>query len=336
MNFDRILLSHGSGGLLTNNLIKDVILKYFNNKWLNELNDSALIETNSNKICFTTDSYVINPIFFPGGDIGSLSIHGTVNDLAVSGAKPLYISVSFIIEEGLLFEEFERILSSIKKAAEEANVKIVTGDTKVVHKGTCDKIFINTAGIGIYNYKGNIGADKIMKGDAIIVNGNIAEHGAAILCKREELNVDSDINSDSAPLNNLIERLKNISNNIHCMRDATRGGIGVVLLELAKISGKDFIINERDIPIRANVKAVCEILGLDPLYIANEGKFLLFCDKCDADKILNEMKKDKYGKNAAIIGFVEKEGKGEVNLRTELGSIRIVDMPAGELVPRIC
>jgi hydrogenase expression/formation protein HypE len=336
MKFERILLSHGSGGLFTNELINNVILKYFHNKYVEELNDSALIKINSRKICFTTDSYVINPIFFPGGDIGSLSVHGTVNDLAVAGAKPLYISVSFIIEEGFLFSDFEKILFSIKEAAKEAEVKIVTGDTKVVHRGTCDKIFINTSGIGIYNYEKEISPKNITPGDVIILNGGIAEHGAAILCKREELNIDSDIVSDSAPLNNLIEKLKKISKNIHCMRDATRGGVGVILLELAKESKTDFIINEKFIPIKNNVKAVCDILGLEPLFIANEGKFLLFCKENDAEKILSEMRKDIYGKNAAIIGYVKSFGKGRVFLKTKLETLREIDMPSGELVPRIC
>ncbi len=336
MNNEKILLSHGSGGLLTNELINRVILKHIGCDELNKLNDSALINLDVGKICFTTDSYVINPIFFPGGDIGSLAVHGTVNDLAVAGATPLYLSLSFIIEEGLSLDEFEKILISISEAAKEANVKIVAGDTKVVHKGKCDKIFINTSGIGIYEYQNSISPESIRVGDVIILNGCIAEHGAAILCKREELNIESDIISDSSPLNNLIYKIKQVSKNIHCMRDATRGGIGVILLELAKQSGKNFIIDEKEIPIKENVKSVCNILGLDPLFIANEGKFLLFCSKDDAEEILKEMKKHKYGKNASIIGYVKENGDGKVFLKTEIGSLREIDMPVGELVPRIC
>jgi hydrogenase expression/formation protein HypE len=320
MNSEKILLSHGSGGLLTGKLIEELILKYFDNPHLREMHDSALLKIDSKKICFTTDSYVINPIFFPGGDIGSLSVHGTVNDLAVSGALPLFISVSFIIEEGLLMSEFEKTCQSIASAAKEARVNVVTGDTKVVHKGKCDKIFINTSGVGIYNYKTLISPGSITPGDVIILNGNIAEHGAAILTKREELNVESDIKSDSAPLNNLIEKIKKVSSNIHCMRDCTRGGLGVVLLELAKQSRTNFFINETKIPIQENVKSICDILGLEPLYIANEGKFIVICNKNDANKILKEMKQDKYGKNASIIGEVKEEGSGRVFLKTTIGS----------------
>ena len=327
---EKILLSHGSGGLLTKKLIDDLIVKKLKNEILEELNDSAFIKLNKDKIYFTTDSYVVNPIFFPGGDIGSLAIHGTVNDLAVSGAKPLFLSLSFIIEEGLEIEIFERILNSISLACKNSNVKIVTGDTKVVPKGACDKIYINTSGIGIYNYHKKIAPEEIKEGDVIIVNKSIAEHGIAVLLAREEFDIETDIKSDSQPLNLEIEKLKENLKNIKCMRDATRGGIGTILLELATQSNKNFEIYETEIPVNDNVRGVCEILGFDPLYIANEGVFVLFVSEDEAEDAL------KILKNGKIIGRVIENVTGRVFLKTEAGGLRELDMPAGELIPRIC
>ncbi len=327
---DKILLSHGSGGLLTKKIIDEIIVEKLKNNILEELNDSAILDVSNKKICFTTDSYVVNPIFFPGGDIGSLAVYGTVNDLSVSGAKPLYLSLSFIIEEGFLMGDFIKIVESISDACKKANVKIVTGDTKVVPKGKGDKIYINTSGIGIYSYSKNLSPKEIAPGDIIILNGSIAEHGLAVLLSRENLDIEADIKSDSQPLNIEIEKILKNSENVRCMRDATRGGVGAILKELA-IAGKiDFEIYEDKIPIKPQVKGICEILGLDPLYIANEGKFVIIAHKDEKDTIL------KHLKNGVAIGYVKSKGEGRVYLKTKIGGVRELDIPSGELIPRIC
>ncbi len=332
---DQILLAHGSGGVLTNKLVEETILKYLQNEILDNLGDSAVLNIFKEKICFTTDSYVINPIFFPGGDIGSLSVNGTINDLSVSGAKPIFLSLSFIIEEGFKINEFEKILKSISKSCKKAKVKIVTGDTKVVEKGHGDKIFINTAGIGTFNYHKNLSYNCIKEGDCIILNGSIAEHGVAILSKRENFNIETGILSDSKPLNNVISKLLKISENIHCMRDATRGGLAGILLELAKQSKYTFKVYEKNIPVKKEVASFCEILGLDPLYIANEGKFVIFSSKNDAEKILKTL--HKLGeKDAKIIGEVKEKSNGRVVLETLVGGKRELDHYPGDIVPRIC
>ncbi len=333
---DRFLLAHGDGGLLTNKLIDATILKYLNNDILACLGDSANLPWPGEKICFTTDSYTVDPIFFPGGDIGSLSVYGTVNDLAVSGAKPLYLSLSFIIEEGFRMGEFTKILRSISTACRKAGVKVVTGDTKVVPKNKGDKIYINTSGIGIYDYPRAIGPGSISTGDVIILNGSIGAHGISVLLAREDFGIEANIVSDSQPLNLIIETLTAANKNIHCMRDATRGGVGTVLLELASQSGLDFEISETEIPIEDSVHGVCEILGLDPLYIANEGKFLLFCEEKDANQILDLIKNSSENARPAIIGRVTGKGTGRVRLRTSIGGTREIDMPVGGLLPRIC
>jgi len=333
---DKIRLAHGSGGLLTSELIDKSILKYLSNDILACLGDSAYLQLQGETICFTTDSHTVDPIFFPGGDIGSLSVYGTVNDLTVSGAKPLYLSLSFIIEEGLGMGEFTRILQSISFACRKAGVKVVTGDTKVVPKNKGDKIYINTSGIGIYDYPQKISPERISVGDVIILNGSIGEHGISVLLAREDFRIDAEITSDSQPLNLVVEKIKEAHKGIHCMRDATRGGVGTVLLELASQSGMDFEIFETEIPIKDSVKGVCEILGLDPLYIANEGKFLLFCHERDAHQILDLIKNSSEDACPAIIGRVVARGTGRVYLRTHIGGTREMDMPVGELIPRIC
>jgi len=327
---DKILLSHGEGGYLTNRLINDLILKYTGNEFTNNLNDSACFQVNEKKLCFTTDSFVVNPIFFPGGDIGSLAVYGTVNDLAVSGARPLYLSLSFIIEEGFEIKEFEKILRSIKKASEKAKIKIITGDTKVVPKGNCDKIFINTSGIGIYDYHCGISPAIIEEDDVIIINKSIGEHGLAVLLARENFQIDAEIFSDSRPLNIEIEKLKREISSIHCMRDVTRGGLATVLKELAESSKKNFEIFHENIPVKDEVKGVCEILGFDPLYIANEGVFVIFVKKDDAKNVLKILKDGK------IIGRVLKEKEGRVFLKTSIGGVREIDMITNSLIPRIC
>jgi hydrogenase expression/formation protein HypE len=336
MNYDKILLEHGGGGLLSNELIAEKFLPRFNNIYLECLEDSAVITIGSHKFCFTTDSYVVSPIFFPGGNIGSLAVHGTVNDLAVCGGKPLYLSAGFILEEGFPVDSLDKIIQSMAEAASDSGVKIVTGDTKVVPRGAVDGIFINTSGIGIIEYPGTLSIKNIQPGDVIILNGTIGDHGAAIMKARENLGLVADILSDSAPLNDLIATILRTSPNIHCMRDATRGGLGAILAEIAKSAKVQIAISEHDIPVQENVRGVCEILGLDSLFLANEGKMVLFCPKADAPIVLAAMKSHKYGKNAAIIGSVGDMGKGRVVLKTSIGGERIVDLPTGELVPRIC
>jgi hydrogenase expression/formation protein HypE len=336
MNYDKILLEHGGGGLLSNELIAEKFLPRFNNTYLERLEDSAVLTIGSQKFCFTTDSYVVSPIFFPGGNIGSLAVHGTVNDLSVCGGKPLYLSTGFILEEGFPVDSLDKIIQSMADAASDAGVKIVTGDTKVVPRGAADGIFINTSGIGIVEYQGLLSIKNIQPGDVIILNGTIGDHGAAIMKARENLNLTADILSDSAPLNDLIANILKASPNIHCMRDATRGGLGAILAEIAKSAKVQIAVSERDIPVQENVRGVCEILGLDPLFLANEGKMVLFCPKADAQKVLSVMKSHKYGQRAAIIGSVIASDKGRVVITTSIGGERIVDLPTGELVPRIC
>lgn len=336
MNYDKILLEHGGGGLLSNELIAEKFLPRFNNTYLERLEDSAVLTIGSQKFCFTTDSYVVSPIFFPGGNIGSLAVHGTVNDLSVCAGKPLYLSTGFILEEGFPVELLDKIIQSMADAAKDAGVQIVTGDTKVVPRGAADGIFINTSGIGIIEYSGQLSIKNIQQGDVIILNGTIGDHGSAIMKVRENLNLTADIISDSAPLNDLIANILMASPNIHCMRDATRGGLGAILAEIAKSAKVQIDISERDIPVQENVRGVCEILGLDPLFLANEGKIVVFCPAVDAQIVLAAMKNHKYGQNAAVIGSVGDTGKGRVILKTSIGGERIVDLPTGELVPRIC
>ena len=336
MKYGKILLEHGGGGLLSNQLIAEYFLPRFHNPYLERLEDSAVLNIGSQKFCFTTDSYVVSPVFFPGGNIGSLAVHGTVNDLSVCGGVPLYMSAGFILEEGFSVASLEIIIQSMADAAAEANIKIVTGDTKVVARGAADGIFINTSGIGLVEYPGVLSVKNIQLGDVIIVNGTIGEHGAAIIQARDNLSLTADILSDSAALNNLIACILEASSNVHCMRDATRGGLGAILAEIAKNANVHISIDEKSIPLQENVRGICEILGFDPLFLANEGKMILFCPKSDADQVLTVMRNHKHGKNAAIIGIVEDIGIGRVVLKTSIGGERIVDLPTGELVPRIC
>jgi hydrogenase expression/formation protein HypE len=279
---------------------------------------------------------VVSPLIFPGGDIGSLAVHGTVNDLAVCGARPLFLSAGFIIEEGFATAQLEQIVDSMAAAATKAGVHIVTGDTKVVPRGAADGLYITTSGIGEYLYSSALSPASIRAGDSIIVNGPVGDHGAAILCARQDLGFSSSVISDSAPLCSLVQDILKSSPRIHCMRDATRGGLGAVLAELAHQSGRDISVREHDIPLRENVRGVCEILGLDPLYLANEGKLVVFCSADDAPAVLEAMHAHEQGREAARIGTVEESGRGRVVLTTLIGGQRIIDRPTGELVPRIC
>jgi hydrogenase expression/formation protein HypE len=335
-HYDKILLDHGGGGLLMNELITRTFLPKLKNAYLERLEDGAVFDVGGVKLCFSTDSYVVSPIFFPGGDIGSLSVHGTVNDIAMCGGIPLFLSAGFILEEGFHMKDLERIIESMAKAASKAGTQIVTGDTKVVARGAADSIFINVSGIGVITYKGSISPRSVMPGDRVIINGSVGDHSAAILSQRQDLGFKSEIVSDSAPLNSLVKSILKVSPHIHCMRDVTRGGLGAVLCEIAHQSQCQITIAERDIPIQEEVRGVCEILGLDPLFLANEGKMVVFCPHEDTDNVLNTMKKHEFGKNAAIIGEVGDKGRGRLVLHTSIGGAREVDLPTGELVPRIC
>ena len=332
---DIILLAHGSGGKLSHDLIEKKLLPHLANPMLNRLDDSAIFEF-SGHLAFTTDSYVVNPIFFPGGDIGKLAICGTVNDLSMNGAKPLYLSLSLILEEGFSLSELDRIVESIKAAVEEAEVRIITGDTKVVNRGQADKLFINTSGIGVIPLGIDISGANAKAGDKIILSGTIGDHGIAVMCQREGLKFSTPVQSDCAPLNKLVAQMLKSSPRIHCLRDPTRGGLATVLNEFAQQSNVGIVLEEDKIPIKESVKAACELLGFDPIYVANEGKLVAMADSADADKILTQMKQNSYGRDAAIIGEVSNAHPGRVIMKTKLGPSRVVDMLSGELLPRIC
>ena len=336
MDYDTVQLAHGSGGRLMAELIDKMIIEVFKNDFLLKMEDQATLELTSNKITFTTDSFVVDPIFFPSGDIGKLAVNGTVNDLCMNGANPKFISVSLVLEEGLLLSDLHQILLSIRNAADRAKVKIVTGDTKVVNKGSCDKIFINTAGIGEANSDLNISSTNLKPGDKIIVSGTIADHGMAIMTTREGLSFESKIESDSAALNGLVKLMTDTTKNIHSMRDPTRGGVAATLNEFAKQSNVGIKIYTDRIPIKDNVKGACEILGIDPLFVANEGKLIAVVPADDADQLLTEMKNHPLGKDAAVIGEVNDKNKKIVTKETLLGVEQIIDLPLGEQLPRIC
>ena len=332
---DKVLLAHGSGGKLAHEIVRNSFLSALDNPILNPLDDSAIINAEG-KLAFTTDSYVVQPIFFPGGDIGKLAICGTVNDLAMVGASPLYLSLAFIIEEGLPIKDLEKVVASIKETAEAAGVKIVTGDTKVVNRGSADRLFINTAGIGIIPPGVNISGHNAQPGNAVIINGTIGDHGIAVLSQREGLGFATKLESDCSPLNGLVAEMLEVSNAIRCLRDPTRGGLASTLNELAEQSGVSIRIEEDKIPVREEVGSACEMLGLDPLHVANEGKLVAIVDAGDAEDVVARMRKNQYGRDAAIIGEVQEGHPGRVVMKTRLGTSRIVDMLVGEPLPRIC
>lgn len=333
---DRIMLSHGSGGEETHKLINELFYKYFKNDILLQQNDSSIINEIKGQIAITTDSFVINPIFFEGGDIGKLSVCGTINDLSMSGAKPLYITVAFIIEEGLLISDLEKIVKSIADTASLAKVSVIAGDTKVVDKGRCDKIYINTTGVGFIDYSKSIDGTNVEVGDKIILSGTIGDHGISIMSQREYFQVENSIKSDCACLNELVENMLSTSNNIKIMRDPTRGGLATTLKEIVNTTNKSILINEASIKIKEDVRNFSEILGLDPLYIANEGKLICIVKNEDAPKVLKTMKESKLGKDASIIGEVINSDNANLYLKTELGATKILQMAQGEILPRIC
>ncbi|MEE8583212.1 MAG: hydrogenase expression/formation protein HypE [Dehalococcoidales bacterium] len=331
----KILLAHGSGGKMSHDLVCKSLVQRLSNPTLDKMDDSAILELNG-RTAFTTDSYVVSPIFFPGGDIGRLAVCGTVNDLAMSGASPLYLGLSLIIEEGLPFAELDKIIASVLKAAAEAGVKVVTGDTKVVNQGTADKLFINTSGLGVIPDGVNISGANAVPGDKVIISGTIGDHGMAIMSQREGLRFTIPIESDCAPLNSLVADMLAASANIHSLRDPTRGGLATTLNELADQSSVGIDLEEELIPINEAVRAACELLGFDPLYVANEGKLIAIVAPADAEAVLGAMRKNAYGGGSVIIGEVTDKHPGRVNMKTLLGASRIVDMLSGELLPRIC
>jgi len=333
---DRILLAHGSGGELSHELVSSLFVKAFHNPFLDPLDDTAVVRVEGARIAFTTDSYVVTPLFFPGGDIGKLAVCGTVNDLSMSGARPLFLSAGFIIEEGFSLESLEKIVLSMKGAADLAGMQIVTGDTKVVNRGGADGIFINTAGIGLVPEGVNIGGSLARPGDRVILSGTIGDHGVAILSSREGLQFSTALQSDCAPLNGLVAGMLETSPKIHCLRDPTRGGLSSTLNELARQSKVGIWIDETRIPIKEEVRGACELLGFDPFILANEGKLVAIVAEEAAEAILQRMKAHPLGRGAALIGEVREEPGGKVLLRTSIGSTRILDMPVGEPLPRIC
>lgn len=336
MEHDTIQLAHGSGGKLSADLISELFLPLFDNDILNRLEDQAIVQVPHGRLAFTTDSFVVDPIFFPGGNIGDLAINGTVNDICMSGAQPLCLSVGFIIEEGLAIRDLHRIISSMAEAAAQAEVTIVTGDTKVVDRGSCDKIFINTTGIGCVPENVTISASTIQPGDKIILSGTIADHGMAIMTSREDLSFETRITSDSAALNSLVACMLDASPAIRAMRDPTRGGVATTLNEFARSSQVGITLFAEQIPLLPEVRGACEILGIDPLYVANEGKLITIVPPAEADKILAAMQLHPLGRKAAVIGEAVSEHPGMVTMETGLGASRIVDMPVGEQLPRIC
>jgi hydrogenase expression/formation protein HypE len=335
-NYKEIVLAHGSGGKLSQRLMEEVVLPQFSNDLLAPLHDGALFSVGDARLAFSTDSYVVSPIFFPGGDIGSLAVHGTVNDLSMCGAKPLHLSVGFILEEGLPMEDFRRVVKSMRAAADEAGVTLVTGDTKVVDRGKADRIFINTSGIGVVANGVNIDPKRAQPGDKILLSGAIATHGIAIMSVREGLEFETEIASDSAPLNGLVQAMLATGKDIHVLRDPTRGGVTSALSEITQAAGTGMLLDEARIPILEEVKGACEILGLDPLYVANEGKLLAIVPDDAADAVLAVMRDHPLGRDAAIIGEVVADHPGFVLMKTRIGGTRVVDMLSGEQLPRIC
>ena len=331
-----VALDHGSGGQASHELVEHLLLRRLDNDFLRPLDDSAVVPISGGNLAMTTDSYVVDPIFFPGGNIGSLAVHGTVNDLCMQGARPLYLTLGLILEEGLSVEDLTHIVDAIGEAAADAGVKIVAGDTKVVPRGHADKVFINTSGIGIIPDGIDVGSHNAHPGDSLIINGNIGDHGMAILTQREGLRIKTPLVSDSASLHALVSSIFDASSRVHVLRDPTRGGVATALNEVADRSQVGIRIQEKELPISAGVRAASEILGMDPLYVANEGKCLVFVPKEDVPGVLSVMKRHPLGKNARIIGEAISEHPGRVLLTTSVGGTRILSMLTGDQLPRIC
>ena len=335
-DYPQVLLAHGGGGKLTHQLIQSMFASQFNNEFLSPLHDGAMVSVNGARLAFSTDSYVVNPIFFPGGSIGDLAVNGTVNDLAMCGARPLYLSSAFIIEEGLPMEELWRVVLAMQKAAAEAGIQLVTGDTKVVDRGKGDKIFINTSGVGVIDPGIDIHPRRAVPGDIVIVSGPIAVHGIAIMSVREGLEFETTIESDTAPLNGLVAAMLAAEKDLHVLRDPTRGGLASALNEIAESAGVGISLTEDAIPLTDEVCGACEILGLDPLYVANEGILLAVVPGPSAGSVLQAMKNHPAGRSSVVIGQVVDDHRGMVVMKTGIGGTRVVDMLSGEQLPRIC
>jgi hydrogenase expression/formation protein HypE len=337
--YPTIVMGHGAGGKMMNDLIQHLFAAEFNNDLLAQLGDATplgLIPESGQRLALSTDSFVVSPLFFPGGNIGELAVNGTVNDLAMSGARPVYLSAGFILEEGLEMDVLGRIAASMAQACRNAGVQVAAGDTKVVERGHGDGVFINTTGIGVIPEGVQIAPNRAQPGDAILVSGTLGDHGIAIMSEREGLQFETEITSDTAPLHKMVAAMLSASKEVHCLRDATRGGLSAVLNELAGASQVGIEFDEEKVPVRPQVSAACEMLGLDPLYIANEGKLVAFVPQEQAEEALLAMRKSEFGKNATKIGHVVADHPGVVVAKTALGSSRVVDLPAGELLPRIC
>jgi len=335
-DYPQVLMAHGGGGKLMNQLIEKIFLSTFKNSLLETRHDGAVFSLGNTRLAFTTDSYVIRPLFFPGGNIGELAVYGTVNDLAMCGARPRYLSAGFILEEGLPMETLWQIAQSMQRAAEKAGVQLVTGDTKVVDKGKGDGVFINTAGIGIIEYDRPIAPASVKPGDRVLLSGDIGRHGVAIMAVREGLAFETTIESDCAAVSGLVMALLEAGIEIHCLRDLTRGGLASAIVEIAEASGCSIQLEERNIPVREAVRGACEMLGLDPLYVANEGRFLAIVAPADADRALQIMRAHPLGEGASLVGRVTDDRTGLVSLKSLVGTSRVIDRLSGEQLPRIC
>jgi len=333
---DSVLLGHGSGGKMSSDMLRDIFLPAFQNPVLGRLDDQAIVEVNGCRLAFTTDSFVVKPLFFPGGDIGTLAVNGTVNDLAMGGAEPLFLSLAFILEEGLPMEVLRQVVESVRVTAAMAGVLVVTGDTKVVEKGSGDSLFVNTSGIGLVPGELRLSADRARPGDLVLLSGTIGDHGITILSQREGLEFESEIRSDTAALHGLVADMLRASTEIRCLRDPTRGGLSSSLNEIAERSQVSIELQESAIPIREEVRGACEMLGLDPLYVANEGKLIAIVESAAAEAILEAMRRNPLGRDAQVIGTVSEAHPGMVTMRTRLGTSRIVDLLSGDQLPRIC
>lgn len=331
-----VLLAHGGGGKLMQDLVEQIFRPAFRNELLDQRHDGAVFELGGQRVAFTTDSYVVRPLFFPGGDIGSLAVNGTVNDLAMCGARPLFLSAGFVIEEGLPMETLQRVAQSMRDAALRAGVLVVTGDTKVVDRGKGDGLYLNTAGIGVLEHARAIGPQQVAPGDAILVSGDIGRHGTAIMAQREGLAFESTIESDCAPLNGLVRRLLDGGIEVHCLRDLTRGGLAAALVEIARDRGLRVHVESRSVPVREDVRGACELLGLDPMYVANEGRLVAFVPEAQAGRAADLMRGDPEGSGSCRIGRVLDEARGLVTLSSEIGVTRVLDLLSGEQLPRIC
>ncbi|UCH82938.1 MAG: hydrogenase expression/formation protein HypE [Candidatus Latescibacterota bacterium] len=334
--YPHVLLAHGGGGTMSRMLIENIFVPAFGNDSPAALHDGAVLDLENNNIALTTDSFVVRPIFFPGGDIGTLAVNGTVNDLAMCGARPRFLSAGFVLEEGLLMESLWRVALSMGAAADAAGVRIITGDTKVVERGKGDQIYINTAGVGVIECAQSITPSRIRPGDVVIINGDIGRHGMAVLAKREGLHFESAITSDCAPLGDVVLDMVHAGIDIHCLRDLTRGGLAAAANEIAAAAGAHIILDERSIPVSNPVRAACEMLGLDPLHVANEGRFIAFIPKKDSDRVLEILHAHPVGINAAVMGTVTDNQGGLVTLRTLVGTQVILETQSGEQLPRIC